>query len=43
MNNSSGNRFNPSQSTMKKTGISGKNLNDGDYMGTNLGKNYINN
>lgn len=37
MNNSSSNRFNPSQSTMKKTGLSGKNLNEGDYMGS-MGK-----
>ncbi len=38
MNNSSTNRFNPSQSNMKKTGLSGKNLNEEGYMGSNLGK-----
>jgi hypothetical protein len=38
MNNSSSNRFNPSQSNMKKTGISGKNINEDMYMGSNMGK-----
>ncbi len=31
------NRFNPSQNKMQKTGLSSKNLNDGEYLGTNMG------
>ena len=37
MNNSSANRFNPTQGSMKKTGQSIKNNNDGEYMGSNFG------
>jgi hypothetical protein len=37
MNSSNSNRFNPSQSNMKKTGLSSKNMED-PYMGSNLGK-----
>lgn len=41
MNSSNSNRFNPSQSSMKKTGLSGKNVNEDAYMGTNIGINKL--